>query len=298
MKTLIRADSSSTIGLGHIMRDLVLAKSFEGEVIFACQNLDGNIIASIPYEVKILKSNNVEELIALIKTLHVKLLVIDHYGIDARFEQSVKEATGVKILSFDDTYQAHHCDILLNHNLSADASRYTHLVPKNCELRCGSAYTLIRDEFKLEKEKACDKIYDVFVAMGGTDTSNITLKILKTLPKILNISVLTTTANTHLPELQNYVACNPNIVLHVNSNEVAKILHQSRLAIVTPSVMVHEVLFMEVPFIAIKVARNQDDMYQYLKNNGFHILEKVRSVDLVNFLILELFHNNKHSLNY
>ena len=298
MKTLIRADSSSTIGLGHIMRDLVLAKSFEGEVIFACQNLEGNIIASIPYDVKILKSNDAEELIALIKALHVKLLVIDHYGIDAQFEQRVKEATGVKILSLDDTYQAHHCDILLNHNLSANPTRYTNLVPQNCELRCGSAYTLIRDEFKIEKAKTCEKIYDVFVAMGGTDTSNITLKILKTLPKKLTLSVLTTTANAYLKELQNYVKDKPNIALHVNSNEVAKLLHQSRLAIVTPSVMVHEVLFMEVPFIAIKVASNQDDMYQYLKNNGFHILEKVKSVDLVNFLIQELFHKNKHSLGY
>lgn len=266
--------------------------------MFACQNLEGNIIASIPYKVKILNSNDESELIELIRALKIDLLVIDHYGIDAHFEQKIKKATGVKILSLDDTYQPHHCDILLNHNLSADASRYTHLVPKHCELRCGSAYTLIREEFKLEKEKSCEKIYDVFVAMGGTDTSNITLKILKTLPKILNICVLTTTANAHLPELQNYVTCSPNIALHVNSNEVAKLLHQSCLAIVTPSVMVHEVLFMDVPFIAIKVASNQDDMYQYLKNNGFHILEKVRSVDLVNFVIQELFHNNKHSLNY
>lgn len=274
MKTLIRADSSSTIGLGHIMRDLVLAKSFEGEVIFACQNLEGNIIASIPYEVKILKSNDAEELIALIKALHVKRLVIDHYGIDAHFERSVKEATGVKILSFDDTYQAHYCDILLNHNLSADATRYTNLVPKTCELRCGSAYTLIREEFKLEKEKSCEKIYDVLVAMGGTDASNITLSILKTLPKALHISVLTTSANAHLHELQNYTQDKPNIALHVNSNEVAKLLHQSRLAIVTPSVMVHEVLFMEIPFIAIKVASNQDDMYDYLNQHDYPVLKE------------------------
>ena len=273
MKTLIRADSSSTIGLGHIMRDLVLAKSFEGEVIFACQNLEGNIIASIPYEVKILNSNDKSELIELIRALKIDLLVIDHYGIDAHFEQKIQEATNVKILSFDDTYQPHHCDILLNHNLSADASRYTHLVPKNCELRCGSAYTLTRDEFKREKEKTCEKIYDVLVAMGGSDASNITLSLLKTLPEHLRLCVLTTTANAHLQELQSYVENKPNIALHVNSNEVAKLLHQSRLAIVTPSVMVHEVLFMEVPFIAIKVASNQDDMYQYLKKAGYKTLE-------------------------
>lgn len=274
MKTLIRADSSSTIGLGHIMRDLVLAKSFEGEVIFACQNLEGNIIASIPYDVKILQSNDAEELIALIKALHVKLLVIDHYGIDAQFEQSVKEATGVKILSLDDTYQAHYCDILLNHNISADKTRYKGLVPPQCELRCGILYTLIRDEFKDEKKQTREKIYDVLVAMGGTDASNITLCILKTLPHSLHVSVLTTTANAHLKELQNYVKDKPNIALHVNSNEVAKLLHQSRLAIVTPSVMVHEVLFMEVPFIAIKVASNQDDMYDYLHQHGYPVLKE------------------------
>ena len=190
MKTLIRADSSSTIGLGHIMRDLVLAQSLEGEVLFACQALQRSMIEQIPYEVHILQTNDAEELIALIKSLHVNLLVIDHYGIDARFERAVKEASNVTILSFDDTYQAHHCDILLNHNLCADALRYANLVPKSCELRCGSAYTLIRSEFKEEKKIVREKIYDVLIAMGGSDVGNLTLEILKILPKSLHVSCL------------------------------------------------------------------------------------------------------------
>lgn len=256
------------------MRDLVLAKSLEGEVLFACQNLEGNIIDSIPYEVKILKTNEADELIALIQSLHVKLLIIDHYGIDAKFEQKVKVATGVKILCVDDTYQPHHCDILLNHNISADKNRYQNLVPLHCELRCGALFTLIRDEFKAEKKCEREKIYDIFIAMGGSDASNLTLSILKTLPKSYHASVVTTTANAHLHELQNYILANPNISLHVNSKEVAKLLHQSRLAIVTPSVMVHEVLFMEIPFIAIKTADNQDDMYQYLKQHDYHVLKE------------------------
>lgn len=272
MKTLIRSDSSSTIGLGHIMRDLVLAKELEGEVIFACQALEGAMIERIPYEVKLLQSNDVDELIALIKALHVNLLVIDHYGIDAVFEQKIKEATGVEILSFDDTYEKHYCDILLNHNVCADASRYEHLVPKGCILRCGKP--LIREEFHTEKAIQREKIYDVLIAMGGTDACNLSQKIAQTLPKDKSIAILTTTANAHLKELQSFVADKPNIALHVNSNEVAKLLHQSKLVVVTPSVMVHEVLFMEVPLIAIKVASNQDDMFAYLHNKGYAVLKE------------------------
>lgn len=275
MKILFRADSSSTIGVGHIMRDLVLAKQLEdtedGDISFACQALEGSILATIPYTITILKTNEPSELISLIKSLHVELLVIDHYGIDASFEKKVKEATGVKILSFDDMYQSHHCDILLNPNISADKKRYENLVPYDCELRCGTP--LIRDEFKEEKNIQREKIYDVFVAMGGADATNINLPILKTLPKSLHVCTLTTSANAHLEELEAFAEENANISLHVNTKEVAKLLHQSRLAIVTPSIMVHEVLFMEVPFIAIKTAQNQDDMYYYLKNNGYPALE-------------------------
>lgn len=271
MRTLIRADSSSTIGLGHIMRDVVLAKELGGELFFACQTLEGNIIERIPYEVKILQSNDADELIALIKSLHVTLLVIDHYGIDATYEQTVKEATGVKILSLDDTYEKHHCDILLNPNVYADASRYEALVLKGCELRCGKP--LIREDFHTEKTIQREKIYDVCIAMGGSDSANITLGVLKTLPSTLHVSILTTTANAHLKELHSFVADKPNITLHVNTHEVAKVLHQSRCVITTPSVMVQEVLFMELPFLAIKVASNQDDMYAYLKQQGYAVME-------------------------
>lgn len=275
MKVLFRADSSSSIGLGHIMRDLVLAENYKNDtVFFACQNLNGNIIETIPYEVKILQSNKTEELIELVKSLHVDLLIIDHYDITYENEKAIKDATNVKILSFDDTYQKHYCDVLLNHNISAKPEKYKNLVPLNCELRCGSKYTLIRDEFKKEKELKRAKIYDVFVAMGGADTSNLNISILKSLPESLEVSVLTTSSNTHLEEVKKYVTCKDNISLHVNSKEVAKLMNQSKFAIITPSVMVHEVLFMNLSFLAIKTASNQDDIYTYLKENNYTTIPK------------------------
>ena len=282
MNILFRADSSSTIGTGHIMRDLVLATQYkDANITFVTQNLDGNInhkIIEAGYNLKLVKSNDIKELDKLIKKLNIDLLVIDHYGIDYKFEKRLKvKNPKLKILAFDDTYEKHHCDIVLNHNISGDKKRYKGLVPKNCELRCGSKYTLLREEFlKIKKQKT------VFLAMGGADHSNLNIKILKVLSEFKNIyiEVVTTNANKNINELKKYVKGKENILLHVNSNSIAKLMKKSDFAIVTPSVTVNEVYFMKIPFIAIKTAENQDDIYKYLKQKKFQTLEKFNSKKL------------------
>ncbi|MDA7848320.1 hypothetical protein N8972_02395, partial [Sulfurospirillum sp.] len=45
--------------------------------------------------------------------------------------------------------------------------------------------------------------------------------------------------NANLDELKRYLTCKKNLSLHVDSNEVAKLINQSKFAIITPSVMVH-----------------------------------------------------------
>ncbi len=291
---LIRADSSSSIGTGHIMRDLVLAKQFTNATItFATQELQGNInhtIQETSYNIEILNSNDKEELSSLIKALHVNLLIIDHYQITYEYEKFIKDVTGVTILVLDDTYEKHHCDILLNHNISADKSRYKNLIPSHCELRCGSEYTLLREEFILQKQKpkqASLHVKNIFIAMGGSDHSNQNINILKVLESFDNIHthVVTTTANQHLKELQNYVKKNnKNITLHVNTLEIAKLMHQADFAIATPSVTVNEIIYMELPFVAIKTAENQKDIYEYLQKNNYFVLENFSSKALYSII--------------
>jgi len=283
---LFRADSSSTIGTGHIMRDLVLAKQYrDSTIIFATQNLQGNLNSKIlesGYSVELLKDNSLNEFQKIINKYNPDLVVIDSYNIDYEFEKKLKtQNSKSKFLSFDDTYEKHHCDILLNHNISANKKRYKGLVPKYCELRCGAEYTLLRDEFIQQK-----KSKSIFLAMGGADHSNINIDILKVLEDFKNIDVnlVTTTANQHLGQLKEYVKNKDWIELHINSDKIAKLMRVSDFAIVTPSVTLNEVFFMDLPFIAIKTADNQEDMAQYLKNNNYLILEYFNSIQLEKYL--------------
>ena len=59
----------------------------------------------------------------------------------------------------------------------------------------------------------------------------------------------------------------------MNSGKIAKIMNSSQLAIVSPSVILHEVFYMEIPFIAIKTASNQNDIYNFIKSSCQFTLE-------------------------
>ena len=291
---LFRADSSSTIGTGHIMRDLVLASEYkDSNIIFATQDLDGNLndrIIEADYKLEILKSNSLKEVIGLVEKYSIDLVVIDHYSIDYKYEKELKKQTDVKILSFDDTYEKHYCDILLNHNIYANTKRYEGLVPKKCELRCGPEYTLLRDEFIKAKNKREKKVNGtnktIFIAMGGADHSNINIKILKVLESFKNISVniVTTTSNQYLKGLQVHVNERENVTLHINSTQIAKLMSEADFAILTPSVTLNEIMYMKVPFIAIKTALNQLYMMEYLELNNYFVLDEFNNKKLFQYI--------------
>jgi len=297
MNILFRADSSSSIGTGHIMRDLVLAKQYANDdITFAVRDLPCNInhkIDDAGHKKIILETNGFEELHSLIQKLSIDMIVIDHYDIDYDFERKLKKSNpNLKIFVFDDTYEKHYADILLNHNISADEKKYKNLVPKHCELRCGSKYTLLRDEFikakkqkhKIKKDKHSKT---VFIAMGGADHTNINIAILKTIKNIrknykqnLKVNIVSTSANKNLEQLKKYCKDKKWIDLHINSNAIAKLMIKSHLAIVTPSVTVNEVYYLGVPMIAIKTADNQIDMYKYLKKHKYHVIDTFKKENL------------------
>jgi UDP-2,4-diacetamido-2,4,6-trideoxy-beta-L-altropyranose hydrolase len=272
-RLLFRADSSAAIGHGHIMRDLVLAKRFsEYEIAFATRKLKGDINHKIPYKIYDLKSDKIQELIELINTLHVSLLIIDHYDIGIEDEMLIKKMTEAKILVLDDTYKPHICDILLNHNICAEPSRYATLVPKECELWCGSKFTLYREEFYKEAQITRSR-RGILIALGGTDPLNLSAKIAKDIDPSIPLTVISTSSNQNLKALQHYANDRGNCKVVVDTKEMAKLLNSCEVAIVSASTISQEALMLHVNIIAVKTADNQEEMARYLRAEKYDVLE-------------------------
>lgn len=276
MKILIRVDSSSSIGLGHLMRCLVLAKQYKNDKItFFSHEIDEKLVQNSGYELIKLASKKIEDFIKAAKKQQPDLIIVDSYKIGYKEEKRLKEELTCKILVFDDTYKKHYADILLNHNIYANKSLYKNKVPAFCELRCGKKYTLIDENFKKERQKKHKK-EGVLVCLGGSDPKNITLQVLKILPLTLPIKVATTSTNKHLEKLVAYSKTDKLITLHINTS-IPKLMNGSLFGIITPSTIAHEALFMELPFIAIQTATNQRYMYKYLQQNDYQVLNSADS---------------------
>ncbi|WP_169776837.1 UDP-2,4-diacetamido-2,4,6-trideoxy-beta-L-altropyranose hydrolase [Campylobacter mucosalis] len=269
LKALIRADSSDKIGHGHIRRDLVLSKYFKN-ISFACLDLKGSIISEINYPVFTLKTSDINELVALINEQNFKLLIIDNYDINYNDEKYIKEQTGVKILSLDDELKPHFCDILLNVGVYADTKMYENLVPDFTKVCAGREFMLVRDEFYKERDIRRDKIFDVFVGLGGSDILGLSLKISKhLLSQNKRVALATTSANNLLDELIVLAKNDKNFNLFINSNEIAKLMNESFELLIQSSGFVSEALVLNAKFKAIKTASNQDKIYEWLRANGY-----------------------------
>ncbi len=275
------------------MRDFVLAERFStSEVAFATRALRGNLdelIDTKGFAHHSLKDNKPKRVIKILKKNGYDMLVIDHYGIDAAFEREIKKALPeLTLMVLDDTYEKHHCDILLNHNIYAKKKHYKNLVPKKTQLLCGAEHTLLREEFLTPRLPT--KKDSILIAMGGSDAKNLMLKILRLLPDTqkFKINIITTNANKNLSSLQTYTKCASNVTLHVQTQEVATLARSAHFAIITPSGFANELYSLRVPFIAIESAKNQELMSVFLRKQGFGVLKRFSKKAFLRLFDIEL----------
>ena len=149
------------------MRCLALAGALRGrgaDCAFFCRSQPGDLLAFI--EQKGFRAHalhlqadaggaaDAEATLAALGATVWDRLVVDHYGLDAVWEQRLRSACG-RLMALDDVPdRAHGCDLLLDQNFGRVRAEYAGLVPERCELLLGAGYALLRPEFAAARERS------------------------------------------------------------------------------------------------------------------------------------------------
>lgn len=278
---LFRADSSSTIGHGHIMRDLTLAKQIQREIpkaniYFATKNLAGNINHKITQEGFVtieIQSDSKEELSAIIEQKKIDFIILDHYDISLEIEKFLSQKC--EVLAFDDTFTCHATKWVLNHSFIASVEDYNYL-PK-CNILAGANYTLLGEAFlqKSQRYTPLQKFENlrVLITLGGSDPLQLSFLIKKYLLqnyKNFQVTIVTTEANKKLSYLKLV-----DKALIINENNMAELMQKQDLIITSASSSLLETFTLKKAFIAIKCAQNQRNTLEVLKRENLsNLIEK------------------------
>lgn len=279
MNIIIRTDSSSTIGSGHMMRCLTLAVELQEQemhVSFICNALPGTLgqlAAGQGFPVYWLDSMEsdweadarataavLEENSAL-----VDWLIVDHYQLDERWERMLRPYSSHIMVIDDLANRRHDCDLLLDANyflLMAD--RYDALVPPYAKLLLGPEYALLRTEFSRAHAALRQRngtINRIFVFFGGSDPMNETGKTVKALSALSNrnfsIDVVVGEANPYKDEIKEQCSLLREVQFFCQINNMAELMAEADLAIGAGGTTTWERCYLGLPSIVIAVADNQ-----------------------------------------
>ena len=308
MKIIFRTDASSQIGNGHVIRCLTLAKVLRKQGVdckFICRDHKNSLIKKIqredfevftlsnPDEIKLIQNNkgknldysswlgaswkqDAKQTIDILKKEKIDWIVIDHYGIDIKWEEKLRPYSK-KIMVIDDlSNRVHNCDLLLDQNLIANyKNRYQNLLPKNCSTLLGPKYALLQNEYKdlhLSAPTRTGSIKHILIYFGGTDLNNLTeialSSFLKLDKKNLTLDIVINSNNPQKEKIKKLSKKNKNIKIYSELASLAPLILKADIAIGACGATSWERCCLGLPSIVITIADNQKPIARELHKQG------------------------------
>jgi UDP-2,4-diacetamido-2,4,6-trideoxy-beta-L-altropyranose hydrolase len=208
--------------------------------------------------------------------LEARWIAADGYLFGGHYQEILKE-TGDRLLVIDDYGHAdkYHADLILNQNLHAHESLYSER-KKECKLLLGTRYTLLRSEFlkrSRRREGGPEVARKFLLTLGGSDSENITLKVMKALDEMrihnLQMKIAIGGNNPHLHQLQTAEQNSPlNVRLLNDVHDMPALLDWADIAIAAGGSTAWELAFMGVPSLLLILSDNQRPVADRLQLAG------------------------------
>jgi UDP-2,4-diacetamido-2,4,6-trideoxy-beta-L-altropyranose hydrolase len=278
-KILFRADGSTEIGLGHVIRSLALAEMLKDDfyIVFAIQEpselLQQQIIAVCSEIIVLPRTDNRDNLLKELESFLQgdEVVVLDGYKFETDYQKTIKNK-GCKLVCIDDIHAYHLvADIVINHGIDTNAVYSRESCTK---LLLGTDYCLLRQPFLQPRESDFipNKENNIFLCFGGSDITNLTCAYLERLVKIEGLGIIHVVVGSafqhEMALLQLLDQKNDsNIQVHrnVSSQELVRIIQNCNVAIVPGSTIAIECASIGIPILCGYYADNQHDIVQTLE---------------------------------
>ncbi len=275
---LIRADASSRIGTGHVMRCLALAAEWQsrgGSVTFLSrcesaklrQRIEASGVEYIPLNEPHPSHADMETTLRLLEGGSRRWVVLDGYHLDTAYQRAIR-GSGHRLLVVDDIAHLpeYHADIVLNQNITAPDLDY------NCNpdalTLLGAKYALLRPEFAVWRgweREIPEQARNILVTLGGGDPDNVTLKAVQALREVgdgcLNALVLVGYSNPNLELIESAAHCaKTGIRVVTAATDMPRLMAWADMAISAAGSTSWELCFMGLPSLMLVVADNQREI--------------------------------------
>jgi UDP-2,4-diacetamido-2,4,6-trideoxy-beta-L-altropyranose hydrolase len=285
---LIRADASSAMGTGHVMRCLALAQAWRdtgGDAVFAIAEATAAVRAKLAAEscevVPIAAASEAEDAqqtVAVAKENGVAWVVLDGYQFGADYQRIVKTA-GLNMLFLDDYGHAgFYCaDVVLNQNVGIEEKFYPEREPQT-RLLLGPRYSLLRSEFLAWRgwtREIRASATRVLVTMGGSDPQNVTARVIDALRvsglDSMEAVIVVGGSNVRFdaaPQDNGNEKFSANITVRKDVSNMPELMAWADVAISAAGSTCWELCFMGLPSLLIDVAPNQSALARELGRRG------------------------------
>jgi UDP-2,4-diacetamido-2,4,6-trideoxy-beta-L-altropyranose hydrolase len=274
---LIRADASTDIGIGHVMRCLALAQAWldaGGHATFAlASGADelGNRIRTEGVGVSRIDAppgsqDDVLQTLKLRNETKANWLVLDGYQFVQEYRRQL-ENSGLRLLLIDDHGDCapYRSEIVVNVNPQASDAMYAESQSKTRFL-VGPKYALLRREFLAvpgAHTKVSERAQKILLTFGGSDSDNVTLRVLQALQEVrdphLQITVIVGATNPNRASLQAEIARSFHAArLLSDVGNMPQLMSECDLAITAGGATCQELAFLQVPMFLITIAENHE----------------------------------------
>ena len=265
---IIRVDASKSIGLGHLIRCLLIANFIKGKgcdvVFFTAQLLSKNIIESKGFKCyrignaipNLIEFYNCFSVIADINSGAIFNNNVDYFNYLNSIGRNAK-----LFITLEDLIDYPYCsDVVIIPYCGADKLKLNN----DCKTRylMGPIYFPLRKEFKNDSFVVSKNATKILITMGGSDPEKLTLKVLGSINKldkfydiIVVLGKASDISDKDIKDVMNNYKGSHTVLCDVNN--ISKIMLECDVAITNSGLTKYELSALGVPSIIISSNKQQ-----------------------------------------